>query len=219
MEKTGNFPVKNRIFFPFIFLPFLLLGESLPTRVTFIGEPTVSLRTLMQAFYSVGYKLEIDTFFLQKSAGELSALARGNKPFNPAALGENLKEEGVLVGKAYMRGGELVLELDTRNCVWNVPLLEGDDGAELKRTATVQWFRLKDVQRIAIQPPYVGRWYPDVAIYNRTLGLLSSLRDTESKEELHLELPQDAYYLKISNTQGMKVLKEGMWIESTGIER
>lgn len=191
----------------------------MPTRITFIGEPTVSLRTLTQAFYSIGYKLEIDTFFVQESAGELSALARGNKPFNSAALGENLREEGILIGKAYMRSGELVLELDTRNCVWNVPLLEGGDGAELKRAATAQWFRLKDVQRIEIQPPYVGRWYPDVAIYNRTLGLLSSLRDTEPKEELQFELPQDAYYLKISNTQGMKVLKEGMWIESTGLER
>lgn len=203
----------NRIL-SFFCLPLLLFGGSLNTHIMFNGEPMVSLRTITQAFHGIGYKLEIDSLTVQNHTGELSAAAVGNKPFNGVALDENLKDEGIRVEKAYFDKGELFLELDTQSSFWNLPLLEGDDGAELKRVGTAQWFRVENVQHIRIQPPYTGKWYPDVAIYDRSLRLLSSFRSQESKEELQFEFPQDAYYLKVSNVQGMKVLKEGMWIES-----
>lgn len=189
------------------------------THITFSGEPTASIRTITHAFNAIGYKLDVNSLSIEKNRGELSATAVGNKVFNASALGENLKEQGIVIQKAHLDAKGVVLELNTQNALWNIPLLEGDDGAELKRLSTSQWFRIEKVQSIHIQPPYAGKWYPDVSVLDTNMEVLSSLRSLKSEEELTFELPQGTRYLKISNTQGMKVLKEGLWIESVSSER
>lgn len=158
--------------------------------------------------------MEVDTLTVQKKRGELSATAIGNKVFDPAALSENLKEQGIKIEKAHLDMSDLTMMLDTQSAFWNVPLLGSDEGAALKRIPSAQWFRVEEGQRIRIEPPYVGKWYPDVCVLDASMSLLSSFRSLEPKEELEFELPKGAYYLKISNAHGMKVLKEGMWIES-----
>ena len=158
--------------------------------------------------------MDIDTLDIKNNSGELSATAIGNKLFNPTALSENLKEQGIKIEKAHLDKSDLTMTLDTQSGEWNVPLLGSDEGVELKRVNVAQWFRVEAGQHIRIEPPYVGKWYPDVAVLDISMSLLSSFRSLEPKEELVFELPQGAYYLKISNAQGMKVLREGMWIES-----
>lgn len=212
-EKTGK-TVVMKYFFTLLCTPLLLLGGSINTHISFTGEPTLSVRTIAHAFNAIGYKLDINTLDVQNSSGELSGTAIGTKGFNPTALSENLKEQGIKIEKAHLDKSDLTMTLDTQNGQWNVSLLGSDEGTELKRVSVAQWFRVEVGQHIRIEPPYVGEWYPDVAVLDASMSLLSSFRSLEPKEELKFELPQGAYYLKISNAQGMKVLKEGMWIES-----
>lgn len=199
---------------PLLSFPLLVWSASINTQIAFSGEPIVSIRTLTHAFNAVGYKLDIDTLSIQNGAGDLHGTAIGNKVFNPAALSENLKEQGIRMERAHLDKNGLSLIVDTRNAFWNIPLLGADEGSELKRANAAQWFRVEEGQTIRIEPPYTGKWYPDLAVLDSSMHVLSSFRSSEPKEELQFELPQGAYYLKITNAQGMKVLKEGMWIES-----
>lgn len=184
------------------------------THVTFRGEPIVSVRTITQAFNTLGYKLDITTLTVQDNAGEFGATAAGNRPFSVTVLEENLKEQGMQIEKASIENEELILVLDTQNSIWNVPLLQEEGGAELKRVSTPQWFRVEQAKAIRIQPPYAAKWYPDIAVFDRAMHPISSLRSNDDKNEFQLDLPNGAYYLKVSNVQGMKLLKEGMWIEA-----
>jgi hypothetical protein len=203
----------NRIIF-LLFLPILLLGGSLKTHVTFRGEPAVSLRTITQAFNAIGYKLDITALAIQKNGGEFRAISVGNRPFSGSGLEENLKEQGIVIEKASLEKEELVLVVDTQSSIWNVPVIREEEGVELKRVSTPQWFRVEEAKAIRIQPPYAGKWYPDIAVFDRTMHPISSFRANDDKNELQFELPAGAYYLKVSNVQGMKLLKEGMWIEA-----
>ncbi|HEX5328745.1 hypothetical protein [Sulfuricurvum sp.] len=196
--------------------PFLLIGGSINTRISFTSHPQTALRTITSAFNAIGYRLDINSFIIDKNSGELNAIAIGTKPFNANALGENLKEQAIRIEKARMDQNTLYLELDTQNASWNVPVLGEDEGVELKRVSVPQWFRFESAGSIRIQPPYSGRWYPDIAVFNSDMELLSSFRSTEPKEEFESTLPDGALYLKVSNAQGMKMMKEGMWIESVG---
>lgn len=195
-------------------LPILLAGGSLNTHVTFKGDASVSLRTITQAFNALGYKLDITALSVQKNAGEFRATAIGNRAFSEAGLEENLKDQGIEIEKAAVESEELILVLDTQSSVWNVPVIQEEQGVELKRASTPQWFRVEQAKAIRIQPPYGGKWYPDIAVLDRTMHQLTSFRLNDEKNEFHLELPERAYYLKISNAQGMKLLKEGTWIEA-----
>lgn len=197
-----------------LFFPFLLAGSTLSTHITFSGEPVVALRTIYNAFNTIGYRLDIQSFNAQSGSGEISAIAVGNRAFNGTGLVENLKEENIRIEKAHLEAQELELVLDANDAKWNILILGSDEGNELKRVNSPQWFQVNETQHIRIAPPYVGKWYPDVAVLNEKMELLYSYRSTEPKEEWEFELPQGSFYLMVSNTHGMKMLKEGMWIES-----
>lgn len=199
--------------------PFILFGGSLTTEITFLGEPMVTLRTITQAFHNVGYKFEVETFSTQSGSGIIIGTAVGNKAFIPPALGEHLKGQGIKMERAQMNDKGLFLTLDTQSALWNVLLLGSDEGLELKRVNSPQWFRVEPLQQIRIEPPYTGKWYPDICVLDASMQVLTSFRSLVVKEELQFELPQGSHYLKVSNAQGMKLLKEGMWIESMSLGR
>jgi len=195
--------------------PLLLLGDSINTNITFTGDLRVSIRTITQAFSTLGYRVDIDSLRIQEDKGILNATVISNKVLTPSLLAENLQEQNIRIEKAHFDPKKgLSLLLDTRNAIWNTVVLGRDEGTELKRVSTAQWFRVEEAQHIRIEPPYVGKWYPEIAVFDGAMNLLSSFRSLDTKEEFRFELPKGAYYLKISNAQGMKVLKEGMWIES-----
>lgn len=206
----------------FIFLfsfPLFLFGTTINTQITFTGEPMVSLRTITQAFNAVGYKLEVESLSVENSVGDLRGTALGNKPFDPAVLAENLKEQNIRIDLAHLDGHILALGLDTQKALWNIPLLGSDEGFELKRSIGAQWFRVDEGQHIRIQSPYGSDWYPEIAVLDASMHMLYSLRSPTSEDEFRFELPSGGSYLKLSNTQGMKVLREGMWIESMSPEQ
>jgi hypothetical protein len=196
-----------------------LFGVSINTQIEFTGEPAVSLRTITQAFNTLGYRFDVKSLSVENGSGKLQGSAVGNKTFTPVVLSENLKEQGIRIDSAHADQNGLSMVLNTQNAFWNAPLLGRDEGSELKRMNNAQWFRVEEGQSIRIQPPYAGKWYPEIAVLDASMHLLSSYRSLEAKDEFQSELPPTAYYLKISNAQGMKVLKEGMWIESMSLGR
>ena len=190
------------------------LAATINVQIRYEGEGLNALRTLTQAFNSIGYKLEIESLVYENAQGEIEAKASGNRAFAPSILAENLKEQGIVISHERYEGGKLTLSVQTQNGFWNIPLLGSDEGFELKKVNIPQWFRIEEGQIIRIEPPYAGKWYPDIAVLDAQMGILSSYRSREPKEEFQFELPVGARYLKVSNAQGMKALKEGMWIES-----
>jgi hypothetical protein len=218
VEKTGK-SADMKSFFSLLCPPFLLFGAPINTHVFFTGEVPLTIRTITQAFTAIGYKLDMDTLEIQNGLGELRATAIGNKAFDFLSLSENLKEQGIQIEKANLQKSDLTMLLNTQQARWNPPFLGKDEGVSLKRVSAPQWFRVEAGERIRIEPPYVGKWYPEVAVLDSSMRPVLSWRSLEAKEELELELPVSASYLKISNVQGMKVLKEGMWIESMSLGR
>ncbi len=200
-------------------IPSVLFGGTLHAHIIFVGKPIVTLRTVTQAFNTIGYKFELNSLRMKNDSGELRAIVTGSKVFNAGALSESLKEQGIKIEKAHIDSQLLTMKIDTQSADWNILVLGRDDGVELKRVSSAQWFRIEEARIVRIEPPYVDKWYPDVAILDSRMELLSSFRSSEPKEELEFVLPQGAHYLKISNAQGMKVMKEGMWIESMSSER
>lgn len=136
------------------------------------------------------------------------------KPINPTVLAENLQEEGMTLRYIRMNHGTMELGADATAAIWNVQSLGSDEGAQMQRSATPYWFRVEKGQTISIEPSYGGKWYPDISVLDITMRPLSTYRSQKSADVLKLSLPEGAYYLKISNTNGMKTLKEGMWVES-----
>ncbi|MDD5052317.1 MAG: hypothetical protein PHO27_06245 [Sulfuricurvum sp.] len=203
----------NRFIVSLLF-PCILWGIAINTQVSFIGEPTVTLKTLTQAFNAVGYKFDVTSLRFQNGLGDIQGSVVGNRAFNFALLGENLQEQGISIESSTLDQKGLILSIDTQNGIWSVPLIAMDEGSELKRVNSAQWYRVEPGQIIHIEPPYGIHWYPDVAVLDNSMQVLYSLRSEKKSDELKFELPDGGVYLKVSNANGMKVLREGTWIES-----
>ena len=200
-------------------LAFALQPNRIKTTIAFHGEPMVALKTVQNGFNTVGYKLDVHTFTVQNRHGEITGEAVGLRAFNLAAFSENLADEGVEAVNDGSTKGVLKLSVNAQKGVWNVPMIGSEEGIQLERTQTPQWFRIETPQVIHIEAPYVGQWYPDVAILDGAMNVLYSFRSVSPQESYKLMLPEGAYYLKVSNLWGMKALREGMWIESKSPER
>jgi len=200
-----------------LLLPLGLFGAQLTqikTHIELTADPLVGLTTLIYSFNTLGYKLQIDSVSTQKSVSRIDALVIGLKPLNPVVLGDTLQENGIKLTYARMNQETMELGIDATAAVWNVPLLNPDEGVEMQRSNTPYWFRVEGGQMIRIEPAYGAKWYPDVSVMDASMHVLSTERSEKSVHELEFSLPEGAYYLKISNTNGMKALKEGMWVES-----
>jgi len=201
------------------FFPLFLLATSFNVQISFSGEPALAVKTISNAFYALGYRFDIHSINTENSSGELQGTAAGNKPISASLLAEGFKEQGIEIESERSDQKTLIMSVNVQNALWNVPLLGSDEGTELKRSYSAQWFRVDEGQSIRIEPPYGSEWYPDIAVFDKAMHLLYSQQSHETKETFEAELPSGAYYLKVSNLQGMKVLREGMWIESKSLGR
>lgn len=199
--------------------PLVLFSSVIHTHMTVKGVPFVALRTIVQSFVNAGYRLESESFEYNGETIIWIANAFGNKELKLEAVSASLKEQGWDIGQLETQKNELYLTLHDRNAYWNVHELGREEAVEIKKVIVPQWFRVEELDSIRIESPYNTVWYPDITVLDHNMRVLRSWRLKESKEDVELQLPNGACYLKVSNTQSMKLLKEGMWIESLNLGR
>jgi hypothetical protein len=144
---------------------------------------------------------------------EMDIILSGRKAFYPKYFGEFLRENGMAITKASLKNKNWYLEIDASNAVWNIPSITVDEGAQLEKSTLHHWYTVDQAKAISIEAPYGGKWYPDVAVMDSKMQVLVSFRAFTSRDQMSFALPEGAVYLKVSSTNGMKLLKEGMWIE------
>lgn len=203
----------------FLLTPLVLLAVQFKVHIDLTGDPLVGITTFSHTLNTLGYKYQIDTFSTQNSLTAMDGTVIGAKPFTASVLTENIQDEGIKLLYARMNHGTMELGIDVTSAVWNIQALGIDEGAQMPRSILPYWFRVESAQEIHIDPPYGGKWYPDVSVLDASMHVLSTYRSDKSMDELKFSLPDGSYYLKVSNTNGMKLLREGMWIESISLGR
>lgn len=212
----------NRILGALFLLPIGLFATQLITLKSHIevtADPLVAVTTLNHTFNTLGYKIQIKTISTENLTSRIDAELIGLKPLTSAVLAESFQENGIKVLSARIDGETMDLNIDATAAIWNIQKLNADEGIALERSNSTYWFRIEADQIIRIEPAYGGKWYPDVSVLDKSMRILYTARSDKSANELKFLLPEGAYYLKISNTNGMKALKEGMWVESMSTGR
>lgn len=209
----------NRTLAILLLTPLVVLAVQFKVHIELSGDPLVGITTFSHTLNALGYKYQIETLSTQNSLTNIDGTAIGLKSLIPSALTENLQDEGIKLLYARMNHGTLELGIDVTSAVWNIQALGVDEGAQMPRSNLPYWFRVESVQEIHVEPPYGGKWYPDVSVLDASMHVLSTYRSDKNMDELKFSLPDGSYYLKVSNTNGMKVLREGMWVESMSLGR
>lgn len=197
------------------FLPVLLLGAEYKSslNITMQHANRVAARIIVQALTTLGQRFTIHRYDRDDQTVQMSISMNGTRPFEPKYFGEILRENALVVSKGSVKNNQWTIVLDASDLKWNVSAITPDEGAQMEKSALSSWFVINQATAINIEAPYSGKWYPDVAILDSNMEVLSSLREFKPQEKLTFALPSGAMYMKVSSTNGMKLLKEGMWIE------
>lgn len=169
---------------------------------------------LQQVFMSMGFKSDLHRFVSGDGVVEMDCTLYGKKVFDPKSFGEALGEHQITVKSGQFKNKQWSLGLDASQAFWNLSSISEDEGAQLERRVLPYWFVVSKAHGISIEAPYSNKWYPDIAIFDSNMQILATFREFKSHEHLTFKLPENAMYLKVSNANGMKMLKEGTWVSS-----
>lgn len=168
---------------------------------------------------SMGFKADIHRFSNIDEMTQMELVLYAKKPFDPKAFTQELNAHHIMVRHAELQNREWTMELDASQASWNLPAITQDEGAQVERTNVPVWFKVNQTVGIAVEAPYNSKWYPEIAVLDDKMNVLASLKESTSTDRMAFLLPERAMYLKVSNANGMKMLKEGMWIESANQEQ
>lgn len=168
---------------------------------------------------SMGYKANIHRLSYANEAVEMDIDLHAKKQFDPKLFAEELGFHQIKVNNGQIKNQQGMIELDASDALWNVPVITQDEGAQIERTNIASWFRVNNTSAITVEAPYGYKWYPEIAVLDDAMHPLASIKESISQDRMTFQLPEHAMYLKVSNTNGMKMLKEGMWIESANDEQ
>lgn len=179
----------------------------------------LSTTIVQHALVSMGYKAHINRFSSANEITEMEMTLYGKKPLDPKEFAEELSLHQIRVSNAFVSNKKWTIGLDASQALWNIPAITQDEGAQIERTNFAVWFRINNTLGITVEAPYGTKWYPEIAVLDDKMQMLLSTKESTFKDRITFQLPEHAMYLKVSNSNGMKMLREGMWIESSNEEQ
>lgn len=179
----------------------------------------LSTKIIYHVLGSMGFKVDMRRCSSIDGAVEMDLILAGKRPFDPTRFMEILDEHQIRGDSGEIKSKQLTIGLDASTAFWHLPAINEDEGAQLERTSLPYWFAVDKAHAISIEPPYGNKWYPEIAVFDNNMQVLASFRELKPKDHMSFKLPDHAVYLKISNANGMKMLKEGMWVESANDEQ
>lgn len=168
---------------------------------------------------SMGFKVHMHRFSSTNEVTELDLVLHGKQQLDTKEFVEELRVHQIGVRNEQLKNKQGTIELDASYALWNVPAITEDEGVQVDRTNIASWFRVNKTFGITVEAPYGAKWYPEIAVLDDKMQTLVSIKESTFQDRMTFQLPEHAMYLKISNTNGMKMLREGMWIESANNEQ
>lgn len=188
------------------------IKNNLHLKVTQRG--LLSTVIIQHVLVSMGLKVHMHRFSRTNEIIELDMILNGKKQFDTKKFIEELSLHQIIV-----LNKQGIITLDASQALWNVPAITADEGAQVDRTNVASWFRVNNTFGITIEAPYGSKWYPEIAVLDDKMQTLVSIKESAFQDRMTFQLPDHAMYLKVSNINGMKMLREGMWIESANNEQ
>lgn len=182
------------------------------------GEPIRACKVLQQFFSSNAYQVEIQRFSFDGTISEIHIRIKGKKGYDPKRFMEELKERSIRIFSSHTDNLQWHLTLGMGEAILDIPSINEESSVQMSRSIHPYWFDVSRARYITIEAPYGGAWYPEIAVLDSNMQVLYSSKAERPQQQMAFELPEGSHYLKVSNSQGMHLLKEGMWISSELIE-
>lgn len=199
----------------FIIFTFSLMADDAKTEVNLqvVRGGILSSKIIIQALSTIGQRVTIHRFESDDEMTRMDISLSSRKAFDPKYFNEILRDNALIITAGVVHDKKWAITIDASSALWKIPAITPDEGVQMEKTVVPSWFFVNQASALTIEAPYASKWYPEIAVLDANMGILSSIRTFKTQERMSFTLPDGAMYLKVANTNGMKLLKEGMWIE------
>lgn len=198
-----------------VFFTFSLVAGDTKTEIDLrVAHGSIlSSKIILQAFNTVGQRINMHRYESDGEMTQIEILLSGRKVFDPKYFSEIVRANGMVITAGTIRDKKWTIEVDASSVLWQIPAITPDEGAQMEKSSVPLWFIVNQSSALNIEAPYSGKWYPDIAVLDGNMNVLGFERSFQAQEKMSFTLQDGAMYLKVANTNGMKLLKEGMFIE------
>lgn len=136
---------------------------------------------------------------------------------DPLILQKELMKSGCkIVDIEHNAMTEWTYVVDMVNGFLNIPVLREGERVSLKRSLYAHWLNVSQVQKLIMTSSWRNHWYPYIAFYDSSLGLIKVLKRDKRSHKVVVRVPKFAKYIKISDIYTLKNLKDELSIDPVG---
>lgn len=105
--------------------------------------------------------------------------------------------------------------VDMTNGYLNVEALEDGMDVKLKRSLYAHWLNVSKINKLRIKSSQRNNWYPYIAYYDSQLHLLKVIKKDKKTDDITLNIPSSAKYIKVSDMYTLKNIKDDLILYPT----
>lgn len=176
------------------------------------GAPLFFVKIMGDSLRDIGYYRYVTTDSnLKESQFSWTISLTSEYATDPMILQKELKKSGckiVDVKKNSPTNWEYTIDIANGNL--DVEVLQIGTEVKLKRSLYSHWLNVANISGVRIQSSNRNNWYPYIAYYDSELHLIDVLKRDEKTDDISLEIPKSAKYIKISDLYTLKNIKDDL---------
>ncbi len=182
------------------------------------GSPLFFVKIMGDTLRSIGYYRYVTTASnLDASEFTWSINLTSEYATDPLVLNKELQKKGCNIidierNSAY----EWTYVVDIEGGFLDIQKLQSDKKVTLKRSLYEHWLDVSKIKKLEIVSSSRNHWYPYIAYYDSSLHLLQIIKKTKVYADIQLQIPKNASYIKISDTNTLKNVKDELLLLPKG---
>lgn len=174
------------------------------------GAPLFFVKVMSDALQNIGY-FRYTTVDSSKEASSFtwSIAFRSDHAIDPLLLHDALRKSGakiIDIGKKTPLEWSYTVDID--RAYLNVKKLHASNVVKLPHSRYAHWLNVSAINSVDIKSSARNRWYPYIAFYDASLHLVDLQKRDRVTKSLHIEIPSNAKYMKISDIYTLKNVKD-----------
>lgn len=174
------------------------------------GSPLFFVKVMGDTLRNIGYYRYVTIASnLDSSEFTWSINLTSEYATDPLILNKELQKSGCQIIDIERNSvTEWTYVVDIENGFLNIQALQNAKTTTLKRSLYEHWLDVSKIKMLHISSSRRNHWYPYIAYYDSSLHLLKMIKRDSVYEEILLEIPKNAQYMKISDMHTLKNVKD-----------
>ncbi len=176
------------------------------------GAPLFFVKIMADTLRSIGYYRYVTTASnLDASEFTWNINLTSEYATDPLILDKELTKRGCKIIDITMNSlSEWTYAIDISNGHLNVEELTANQNVKLKRSRYAHWLDISKIKELTIRSSRKNSWYPSIAYYDNSLHLLKVTKKNNISRKIHLHIPQNSKYIKISDLYTLKNVRDSL---------